>query len=379
MRFNGRVIDLPQQGAFTAEFHKQLDQLGRFNLAIFGKTGVGKSTLVNAVFGEPLAQTGIGAPVTEGSHLYLDQRGTLGLLDTKGVEIGRDDKRLAKDLQAEVTKRRNLPIAEQIHAAWYCVRGMDRRFEDSEAALVTELADLELPVLVVLTQVPKNGNDYHPDAVALADAIEARGLPIVGGRPLMTNAVGDQFTGQSAHGLIDLLQATFRVSPEAVRTALIVAQRVDMAAKAKSAQVQIASTVAAAAGVAAVPIPFADATVLVPLQLAMMARIAHLYNVPLGTAAAMAAVSSIAATEGGRRIATGLVKLVPGAGAIVGGAIGASVASALTAAVGGAWLTVCQMAAKGAFDREDGSVDTDQVREVFRKEFANRFRRRNRD
>ncbi len=51
--------------SFRTEFDKQSELLGRFNLALFGKTGVGKSTLVNAIFGEPVAATGIGQPVTQ--------------------------------------------------------------------------------------------------------------------------------------------------------------------------------------------------------------------------------------------------------------------------------------------------------------------------
>ena len=38
--------------SFRSEYERQSAALGRFNLAIFGKTGVGKSTLINAVFGE---------------------------------------------------------------------------------------------------------------------------------------------------------------------------------------------------------------------------------------------------------------------------------------------------------------------------------------
>ena len=35
------------------------------NIIIAGKSGVGKSTLINAVFREPMAQTGVGRPVTQ--------------------------------------------------------------------------------------------------------------------------------------------------------------------------------------------------------------------------------------------------------------------------------------------------------------------------
>ena len=54
--------------SFRAEFEKQAEQIGRINLAVFGKTGVGKSTLVNAIFGEPVAVTGIGSAATLRSH-----------------------------------------------------------------------------------------------------------------------------------------------------------------------------------------------------------------------------------------------------------------------------------------------------------------------
>ena len=107
--------------SFRAEFEAQARQLGRFNLAIFGKTGVGKSTLINAIFGEPVAATGIGEPVTQGSHLYLDKRGSLGVIDTRGIEIGRDDAELLKEVTKAVNQMRGKPIEEQIHVAWYCV------------------------------------------------------------------------------------------------------------------------------------------------------------------------------------------------------------------------------------------------------------------
>src|SRR5215207_9270705 len=84
--------------SFRTEFDKQSAAIGRFNLAIFGKTGVGKSTLINAIFGEEVARTGIGEPVTHGSHLYLDKVGHLGIIDTAGLEIGKDTKEILAEL-----------------------------------------------------------------------------------------------------------------------------------------------------------------------------------------------------------------------------------------------------------------------------------------
>src|SRR5690606_19569099 len=75
---------------FRQKYEEQAAKIGRFNLAVFGKTGVGKSTLINAVFGEDVAPTGIGEPVTMDGHLYVHRSGFLGLYDTRGLEIGND-------------------------------------------------------------------------------------------------------------------------------------------------------------------------------------------------------------------------------------------------------------------------------------------------
>ena len=365
--------------SFRSEFEKQASLMGRFNLGVFGKTGVGKSTIINAVFGEQVAETGIGAPVTQGSHLYTGVHGSLGLIDTRGLEMGRDDKALLADLKKFVHERRSLPLSEQMHAAWYCVRALDRRFEDSEETFIRALHALGVPMIMVFTQVPVRDGQFHPDAVELARQIEARDLPIVGERPFMTFAMRDQFTGQPAYGLMELLQATFRVVPDAVHAALAAAQKIDLDAKTRQAQRQIAASMAAAATAAAVPIPFSAATVLVPIQLALMARIAQLYGVPFDRAAIMAIASTSLATTAGRTTALSLLKLIPGAGQVAGGVINASVASGFTLAMGQAWLAVCQKASGGEVPSIDGVFDPVILREIFEAEFARRMPRIRRD
>jgi uncharacterized protein (DUF697 family)/predicted GTPase len=365
--------------SFRSEYDQQNEALGRFNLALFGKTGVGKSTLLNSIFGEEVARTGIGAPVTKGSHLYLDKVGHLGIIDTQGVEIGKDDREILRDLEKVVKESRKLPLSEQIHVAWYCVRGMDRRFEDTEADFVRRLDELGLPVILVLTQVPRRNGHFHPDAVMLAEQIIARQLPIEGGRPFMTYAKADEFAGQESYGLQEVLDATFRVAPEGVHGALTAAQEIDLSRKAGEAQKVIGAAVATAGGAAAIPIPFSDATLLVPIQLGMMAKIAHLYKIKFDRAALMAIVSTTAATQVGRATFTGLIKLVPGAGTVIGGAIGAGVATTFTYAMGQAWLRVCQQVHAGKLSGLDGALDNDQLREAFLSEFKKRLGRKDVD
>ena len=362
--------------SFRSEYDRQNESLGRFNLVLFGKTGVGKSTLVNAIFGAEVARTGIGEPVTKGSHLYLDRVGHLGLVDTQGVEIGKDDREILRDLEKVIKESRKLPLSEQIHVAWYCVRGMDRRFEDTEADFVRRLDELGLPVIMVFTQVPRRNGHYHPDAVMLAEQVIARQLPIEGGRPFMTYAKPDEFAGQEAYGLKEVLDATFRVAPDGVHGALTAAQEIDLSRKITEAQKVIGAAVASAGAAAAMPIPFSDATLLVPIQLGMMAKIAHLYKIKFDRAALMAIVSTTAATQVGRATFTGLIKLVPGAGTVVGGAIGAGVATTFTYAMGQAWLRVCQQVQAGKLGGLDGALDNEQLRAMFLTEFKKRLGRK---
>lgn len=361
--------------SFRSEFDRQATLMGRFNLGVFGKTGVGKSTLINAVFGEAVADTGIGAPVTRDSKLYAGVQGSLGLIDTRGLEMGRDDKDVLKDLKKFVNERRSLPLTEQMHAAWYCVRALDRRFEESEVAFIRALDALDVPVMLVFTQVPVRDGQFHPDAVALAQHVETLALPIVGGRPFMTYALRDQFSGQPAYGLTELLNATFLVAPDAVHAALAAAQKIDLDRKAQAAQRQIAASIAAAAGATAVPIPFSAAALLVPIQLAMMSRIAQLYAIPFDRAAMMAIASTTIATSAGRSTAAGLLKMIPGAGSVAGGVINASVASGLTLAMGHAWLTVVQKAHGGEVPSINGVFDPKVLRQIFEEEFAKRVPR----
>ena len=358
--------------SFRSEYARAEAATGRFNLAIFGKTGVGKSTLINAIFGEEVARTGIGEPVTRGSHLYLDKVGHLGIIDTQGLEIGRDSKTIIAELGQAMKEMRKQPLHEQIHVVWYCVRGMDRRFEETEADFIRKLDDLGLPVLVVITQVPMREGQYHPETILLAEQIVARQLPLADPRPFLTYAKPDPFTGQATHGLRELLDATFRVAPEGVHGALVAAQEIDTERKAKEAQKHIAVAAASAAAAAASPIPFSDATLLVPIQLGMMARIAQLYKIAFDRAALLAIASVTAATTAGRATFTGLLKMVPGAGTVAGGVVGAGVASTFTYAMGQAWLVVCQRVSRGGLRGVGGALDHEQVRAAFAAEFSRR-------
>ena len=367
------------ESLFAQRLAEAFASLGCFNLAVFGKTGVGKSTLVNAIFGTQVAETGLGKPVTRGLVYYRHPGGLLGLYDSEGFETGTSGDEILAGLRTFVGDSRERPIDQQIHAAWYLVRWSDRRFEDRQADFVRALSDLGLPVVLVITQVPSRDGVPHPEAVELAAYIESLGLPLrPAGRALLTNALEDPFTGAPVFGLQELLDATYLVVPEVATAALTAVQILDWERKRQAAKKIINQSVAFAAGVGAAPIPFSDAALLVPTQVTMIARVTASYGLPADRSRALAAAGAVVLTGGatmaGRYIATSLLKAIPG-GQIATSAISATVAGSLTRAVGEAWARVCEYALGLPPDERDRFLAGSGVTELFMTYFKGKGRR----
>ena len=381
--YRGRVTTTPgadaprsgdfSQGELRGMFEDRLAEafaaLGTFNLAVFGKTGVGKSTLVNAVFGRDVARTGVGLPVTRGLVYHRHPDGFLGVYDSEGFETGTAGDIIIDGLRSLVAEHRERPLDERIHAVWYLVRWSDRRFERAQSDFVRALHEVGLPVVVVMSQVPTRDGVVHPEAREFAAFIESLGLPLAPhGRVVLTNALADPFTGSPVFGLQELLDDTYEVVPDAAAKALTAAQVVDVARKKKEVAGIVNQAATIAAGIGAVPIPFADAALLVPNQVQMIARITAAYGLPPSRSRAMAAAGSILLTGGatmaGRYAVTNLLKFVPGGG-LAGSAISATVAASLTKGIGMAWARVCEIALALPEDQREQYLQSAELSETF--------------
>ena len=112
--------------------------------------------------------------------------------------------------------------------------------------------------------------------------------------------------------------------------------------------------VASTGATGAIPIPFADAPLLIAQQVAMMGAINAVFHITVSKdvlkSLAMAAIGVSGTTIIGKTVATSLIKLIPGAGTIMGGAAAAGTAAALTLALGKAYIGVCKAIKMGRLD-----------------------------
>jgi uncharacterized protein (DUF697 family) len=315
---------------------KAATERGHINVLIAGRSGVGKSTLINAVFQQNLAETGQGRPVTQYTREISKDGVPLTILDTRGLEMSEFKATLA-ELERTIRDRcGDRDSNRHIHVAWLCVQEDARRVEGAEIDL-HEMLSNHVPLLTVITKARSDGG-FRQEVLKLLpnsrNVVRVRAIPETMDDGHVLNKMG----------LESLVDVTSEVIPEGKRRALAAAQKASLGYKKAQAHKIVASAATAAAGAGATPIPFSDAVFLAPIQVGMIAGITSVFGLQLskGTLSTLVAsgIGVSGATFAGRAIVVNLIKLIPGGGALVGGAISAATASTLTVALGESYIAV---------------------------------------
>lgn len=104
----------------------------------------------------------------------------------------------------------------------------------------------------------------------------------------------------------------------------------------KKCHIAIHSATAASAAAGAIPIPMSDAIPITAAQIGMVIALGKAFDITLSEAAAKSIMGVGLAQQAGRTVASGVLKMIPGVGTIVGGIVGLLTAAALTEALG--WI-----------------------------------------
>ena len=343
------------------KINQETEKIIPLNIMLIGKTGVGKSTLINNIFRENLAQTGIGKPITQNLRKITKQGVPLNIYDTKGLELN-------SVAQMRVRREINDQINQEIHVIWYCINGQANRIEDYEIQWIEELSR-KTPVIVVLTQ------SLTEESEKLRQSIDTLNLNIKGIQTIIAQPfkIGDIEIPQK--GLMELVEITYQVLPEEIKRSFNNAQKVDLDRKVREAHKWATAYIGSTFGVGFTPIPFADAPIIASMQLGMLAHITTIFGVDVDKAlltTITAGVGGIAgATFTGRTIVANLFKLMPGAGTVVGGLISGTTASVISTALAFAYTEVMRMVAKNQY--EGKATSNDEITDLLKRELKKRF------
>lgn len=362
------------------QIKQKIENLTTLNIIIAGKTGVGKSTLMNSVFRENLAETGLGKPVTTHMKRYTKKNFPLVVYDTRGFELGKDVQSQVKQevMQTILDGLATKDINKTIHCIWYCINCASNRVEPEEIEWIRELtADntaTQVPIIIVLTQCFSKKN-----AQAMRKVLLDENLDVVQVVPVLAQdyEIDEDYVAK-AFGLDVLIKVMNEALPDELLDTLHNLQIACLEEKQKRAQYAVLTGATAATAAGASPIPISDCAVLVPIQVAMISSIAVIFGVDLSKAALTSFVTSVLGTGGatllGKAVVSNLIKLIPGAGTIVGGAISGGTAGLLTTALGETFIIIMSEIFKGEMSESDLSTKAGKkkIKEIFKEQLSMR-------
>lgn len=315
------------------ELAKGKKLIGKVNILIAGQTGVGKSSLINAIFGEDIAKVGFGRPVTTNIEWFSPPDLPVQLCDTRGLEL-KDFAETLAALEREIAVRSEKgDPAERVHILWLCISGRQTRVQQGAEGGVLDLCGkYGIPGVVVITQSTDRMSE-RLEAEAKAILPTAKAFVRV-----LAHRWDDSDPPVSPHGLQTLVEVTSALIPEAVRDAFIAAQLVDLEKKRKEA-FGIAQTGGITAAVAAaLPVPGASeaavmaaiVTMIVRIALSMGVRVSRDNLIPLVSAMIASLLATLVIRLG---VGEGL-KLFLGPGSVAGGLINSGIAGAAAYGLG---------------------------------------------
>lgn len=346
----------------------------KVNIIVAGKTGVGKSSLINYIFGKEVAKVGDGQPVTQEIQEYDLENDNITLFDTKGIEA-KDYEKTLDNIKKYLELKQDSPDEnDDIHIAWLCISERGDRVEEADRELLKILSEAGIPVIGVFTKRESKRESSFVNKV-VEDNLLPEAKAIVRVRSITEEVeIEDNLVELKPKGAEELLEETYKYMSEGRKNAIKKAQTAvlkdRMEAMSKEADVLTNWYAAGAAAIGATPLPFADSLALAALQTKMVVDINTVYRVDAGThtftdiAAALITITGVAQVG---KLAAGLLKVIP----VIGWTANAGVAAGITKGIGFGYSEYL----KNNINKETGEIklDLEDLKQNFMK-FFNQFK-----
>lgn len=328
------------------ELEKQKAELLKPNIVVCGGTGTGKSSLINSFFGMAIAKVGSGEPITKGMNKLEQENIPVIIFDTEGYEtssastgtVNFDEK-----IKPEIEKMNNGELKEQVHLVWYCISITNHRVTPYDLKNIKYFSENKMKLAIVLTQCD---NDEELEDGTGKDATEFK-------RVIKEEFPNVDFfeTSNDKELPLDLEKlekwSYESLSDDRLKESFISAQKVSISAKKEAAYNVVktfTATIATSAGLN--PFPMSDSLLIIPQQIAMSIKISEIFRFDSFGENTKALLQSQLVSLAGKQLVTSLTKFIPIAGQI----INASVAGAMTFALGATLIEIYVKAYKDYLD-----------------------------
>ena len=348
------------------------------NVLVIGNSGVGKSTLINAVLGRNCAKTGFGITgTTTDLEIYGDETAPFRVIDTIGFEptflkeshainaVRKWSKAAVKDGDSD----------RSIDVIWFCVDGTSRKLFPRAIQSLARATSLwnSVPIITVITKsysVPERPENIEMVGKAFAkhpklEKRVRRILPVVAATYTL-----NETAFAAPEGITELIEATNALLPEGIRAAESDVAAYQLGRKRALAHGLVAVATASGATVGAVPLPLADAAILVPVEVAEINAIAKIYGVKQNEISKRFLNSIVEAgtVSAAAHAALSALKAIPSLNVA---------ASVLNAAIAGSFVAALGEAAIYAFDQiylgNKSLEDIDWVKKLIETKLSQAF------
>lgn len=347
------------------------------NVLVVGNSGVGKSTLINAVLGKEVAKTGFGIEGTQKRlDIYESEEIPFRIIDTMGFEPTFLKQWQAINAVKDWSKKSAQEGNEdtQINVIWFCVEGTSSKLFPKTIENLSKATAMwkSIPIITVITKSYAEGDRVkNIEMVQHAFATQKKSKNLKKIIPVVAEMFKiNDFSYAPPEGITELIDATNKLIPEGIQAATNDLANFKLNRKRMLAQSTVAGLTLIGVGVGAVPLPIPDAAVLTPLEALEINAIAKVYGINQDENSKKIVDTIINAGVVGMaaKTAVSALKAIPGIN-IGGVIINAIVAGGIVATIGEGSIYIFEQIYLGKKSYED----IDWVTKVIESKFTNDF------
>ena len=352
------------------------------NVLVIGNSGVGKSTLINAVLGKNAAKTGYGIKgITDDLELYEGDELPFRVIDTIGFEPTFIKEQMAINAVKKWSKNcvKEGKEDNQINVIWFCVDGTSRKLFPKAIQSLSRATAMwkTVPVVVVITKSysikeRKENIEMVQNAFAMQKRYSKnlrKVIPVVA----QTYELNDTAFAPP-EGITELIDITNELMPEGLQAGFNDLANFKLKRKRALSQSVIGASVASAVVIGASPTSIADSFLLAPLEVGEINAIAKIYG--LDDKAQLQkfkdSFAEVGAVTTAAKAIIANLKNIPGVN-LAGSVINAIVAGSIVAALGESTVYAMEQVYLGKKTFEDVDWVKKLLESKFSQEFINRI------